>query len=131
MNDDEAAVRDALVQLDAAFAHGDPQAIIDLCTEDVVFIGSGEGEEAVGPDGLTGMFAAMAERAGGATFDLTWETVDAEIVGDVAILTAWGEGSLVTPRRRARMRYRLSGVLIRQAGRWLWRLHHGSEPAAW
>ena len=46
---DEEGVRRALVDLDAAFAHKDLDGVLDLSTEDVVFIGSGDGEEALVP----------------------------------------------------------------------------------
>ena len=97
----------------------------------MVFIGSGEGEEAVGRDAIVGMLAAIAPKAEGAEFTLLWDSVDVDVGGDVALLVAWGTGTVVTPRRTATMRYRLAGVLLRSDGRWLWRIHHGSEPAAW
>jgi uncharacterized protein (TIGR02246 family) len=131
VKDDEAAVRDALAALDAAFERRDVDAALCLCADDVVFIGSGEGEEAVGRDAVVGMLAAIAPNAEGAEFTLLWDSVDVDVRGDVALLVAWGTGTLVTPRRSATMRYRLTGVLLRSDGRWLWRIHHGSEPAAW
>lgn len=131
MVDDQTAVRDALSQLDAAFAQHDLAAVVDLCTEGVVFIGSGVDEEAVGRSGIEDMFAAIADRADGTEFALRWESVSAEIIGDLAILRAIGEATLNSPRRQAVTRYRLTGVLVRKADRWLWRVHHGSEPAAW
>jgi uncharacterized protein (TIGR02246 family) len=129
--DDEAAVRDALVALDAAFERRDVDAVLDLCTDDVVFIGSGEGEEAVGRDALVAMLAVLTPHAEGAEFTLVWDSVDVDVLGDVALLVAWGKATLVTLRRTATTRYRLTGVLQRSEGRWRWRVHHGSEGAAW
>lgn len=129
--DSGAAARDALTDLDAAFERGDLPAILDLCTSDVVFIGSGEGEEAIGRENLEVMFAAIAERSEGVEFSVEWDSVDAEVVGDVAVLTAWGTATLRSPRGDRRGRYRLTGVLLRRGGRWLWRVHHGSEPVTW
>jgi uncharacterized protein (TIGR02246 family) len=131
MTDEKAGVIAALEALDAAFEERDLPAILDLCSEDVVFIGSGAGEEAVGRDRLVDMFSAIAPQADGVEFSVGWESVHADVVGDVAILVAWGIGRLVSPRRTAEMRYRLTGLLLRQDGRWLWRIHHGSEPASW
>src|SRR5439155_7073693 len=54
------AVRDALTALDEAFERRDLEAALDLCTEDVVFIGSGDGEVAAGRDAIGPMFAALA-----------------------------------------------------------------------
>ena len=127
-----AAVRDALGALDSAFERRDLKAILDLCTNDVVFIGSGEGEEAVGREGVVEMLASLAPHADGVEFTVAWDSVDVDVRADVALLVAWGTGTLVTPRRTATMRYRLTGVLLLHSdGRWLWRVHHGSEPAAW
>lgn len=115
---------------DAAFERRD-LAALDLCTEDVVFIGSGEGEEAVGRDNLAAMFAAITPLAENAEFTLEWESIDVEVFGEEALLVAWGQAKLATPRRNATMRYRLTGLLRRAGDRWLWRVHHGSEPAKW
>lgn len=121
----------ALEALDAAFARRDLQAILDLCAEDVVFIGSGEGEEATGREGVAAMLSSLGPRAEGTEFSLEWESVDAQVFGDLALLVAVGNGTLVTPRRQATTRYRLTGVLVRDGDQWRWRVHHGSEPAAW
>jgi ketosteroid isomerase-like protein len=74
---------------------------------------------------------AVEDARTGTEFAQQWESVRAEIIGDLAILSAIGEATLNSPRRQAVTRYRLTGVLVRKADRWLWRVHHGSEPAAW
>ena len=94
-------------------------------------MGSGEGEEALGRDALVAMLAALTPHAEGTEFTLVWDSVDVDVLGDVALLVAWGKATLVTPRRTATMRYRLTGVLQRSDGRRRWRVHHGSEAAAW
>ena len=131
MNDDEEAVRNALRALDEAFDQRDIQAALRLCTEDVVFIGSGEGEEAVGRDAIVPMFNALAPHLEGLEFSLEYEDVHVQVLGDVAVIYCSGQAKLVTTRRKATFRYRLTGVLVRKDGRWLWRVHHGSEPGAW
>lgn len=68
MDNDATAVRDALTALDNAFARRDLQAALDLCMEDVVFVGSGQGEEAVGRDEIGPMFAALAPQLEGMEF---------------------------------------------------------------
>jgi uncharacterized protein (TIGR02246 family) len=128
---DEAAVREALTALDEAFARRDLAAVLALCTDDVVFVGSGEGEEAVGREAMAAMLAGLAPQLEGAELTLAWDSVDVDVLGDVALLVAWGTGTLATPRRTESMRYRLTGVLVRSGERWRWRIHHGSEPAAW
>lgn len=128
---DEDAVRDALAALDAASARKDLGGLLDLCAEDVVFIGSGDGEEAVGRDAIGPMFAALAPQLEGLDFSLVWDAVDVDVRGDVALLLGWGTAKLVTRHRDETFRYRLTGVLVRSDGRWLWRVYHGSEPGAW
>jgi uncharacterized protein (TIGR02246 family) len=132
MNEDEQAVRDAFTALDEAFERRDLDAALALCTDDVVFIGSGHGEEAVGRDAIAPMFAALAPQLEGGEWSLTWDSIDVDVLGDVALLLAWGKARLVTQRRgEQRFRYRFTGVLVRSGDEWLWRVHHGSEPGAW
>jgi len=131
MGDDSAAVLAAFRELDAAFARHDLDAVLDLCTDDVVFIGSGSGEEATGREAIVPMFAALAPHLDGLEFSVEWESVSADVLGDVGLVTAWGAAKLVTPNRDETLRYRFTGVVIRVDGRWLWRVHHGSEAGAW
>lgn len=132
MNPDEQLARDAFGALARAFEQGDLDAVLDLCTEDVVFIGSGDGEEALGRDAIRPMFAALVRRVeGDIEWSLAWESVDVKVLGDVALVLAWGNARLVTERRDTSFRYRLTGVLTRSGDQWLWRVFHGSEPGAW
>jgi uncharacterized protein (TIGR02246 family) len=129
---DEQAVRDALAALDAAFEGRDLEAALDLCTPDIVFIGSGDGEMASGREAIGPMFAALAPQLEHLWFSLgDWESVDIDVLGDVALVYASAPAELETPNRKASFRYRFTGVLVRDQGRWLWRVHHGSEPGAW
>ena len=127
----EEEARAALDALDDAFASGDLAAVRGLCTEDVVFIGSGDGEEATGRDAIEPMLAELGRRVGPVAFSLAWESVDVEVLGEVALVVAWGEARLETANRDEAFRYRLTGVLVRSGERWLWRVHHGSEPGRW
>jgi uncharacterized protein (TIGR02246 family) len=131
MEDDKAAVLAALDSLDDALARHDLDAALDLCTEDVVFIGSGAGEEAIGRDAIGPMFKALAPHLEGLEFSLAWDSVDVTVLGDIALLAAWGTAKLLTAHRNETVRYRFTGVLVRAEGRWLWRIHHGSEPGGW
>jgi len=131
--DDKAAVRDALTAFHAAILKGDLSSALDLCTDDVVFIGSGEGEETIGQDAFAASFAAFRPPdTDEVEVTLGWDAVDVDVRGDIALLAAWGAGRVVTSGRTEveRYRYRLTGVLLRSGGRWLWRVHHGSEPVA-
>jgi uncharacterized protein (TIGR02246 family) len=117
--------------LDEAFARHDLDAVLDLCTEDVVFVGSGAGEEAVGRDAISPMFAGLALQLDGLEFALEWDSVSVDVRGKIAVVTAWGRARLVTANRDETLRYRFTGVLVRVKKRWLWRVHHGSEPGSW
>jgi uncharacterized protein (TIGR02246 family) len=131
MESDRQAVRDALTALDKAFERQDLRAVRELCTEDVVFIGSGEGEEAVGRDAIGPMFDALSLQLEGVKFSLAWESVEIDVLGGVALISARGSARLETQRRADTLRYRLTGVLVRSTHGWRWRVYHGSEPGAW
>jgi uncharacterized protein (TIGR02246 family) len=132
MSGDEQLVRDALTALDEAFERLDLEAVLNLCTEDVIFIGSGIGEEALGREAIGPMFASLAPHLeGGFEWSLSWDSIDVDVLGDAAILLGFGNARLVTAHRNAHFRYRLTGLLVRSGDQWLWRLHHGSEPGAW
>jgi len=66
---------------------------------DVVFLGSGRGEEARGRDDLARMFTVLAGEADGTAFTVAWDEVDVDVLGDVALVTALGTGTLASPRR--------------------------------
>jgi hypothetical protein len=98
----------------AAFS-GDP---------DCTLIGSEMGEEALGPAALRGFFVKMFERPG--TFSVAWRSRRASINGDTAWFSAEVDAHMSTSDRRGQ--YRITGVLVRRDGRWLWQLYHGAEP---
>jgi uncharacterized protein (TIGR02246 family) len=117
--------------LEAALEQQDIEAALACCTEDVVFIGSGEGEEAVGRAAIKEMVRTLGSETADTSFRIVWDDVEIELFGAVALLRAFGSATFTSPRRTAAMRYRLTGVLTRVEERWLWHVHHGSEPAAW
>jgi ketosteroid isomerase-like protein len=132
MGDEKQAVMEALGELGAAFVSRDLAAFERVCTPDPVFIGSTEGEEAVGRgEAITAMWDAIASRAQGVSFKLEWESVEVEVVGDLALMVGFGTATFGTPFRTVTNRYRVTGVLKRSGERWLWRMHHGSEPLPW
>ncbi len=105
-------VEDAL----AAFS-GDP---------DCRLIGSEVGEEARGPDALRSFFIEMFARP--ASFSVAWRSRRASINGDTAWFSALVDARMSTSDRSGP--YRMTGVLVRRQGRWLWQLYHGGEPRA-
>jgi ketosteroid isomerase-like protein len=90
---------------------------------DATLMGSSAGEIARGPLELRAYLQRLfAEQR---TIGWEWDDVSISRAGDVAWL--WLEGALVIDGRSDRA-YRISGVLERRQGRWLWSLFHGSEP---
>ena len=91
---------------------------------DATLIGSSLGEIARGPLELRAFLEGLF--AGPRTIGWEWDDVSISCAGEVAWL--WLEGALVLDGRSDRA-YRISGVLERRQGRWLWSLFHGSEPS--
>jgi uncharacterized protein (TIGR02246 family) len=130
--DDERSVLEVVDALDAAFARRDASAVLDLFVEDddIVFFGSAQTEQAMGRAELSRRLAALLalpEVAEG-SFEVAWGERRVRIDGDVAWVTALGHATWSSSRRVVDFPYRLSGVLLRRHGRWLWHSHHGSEP---
>ena len=90
---------------------------------DVTLIGSSTGEVATGPMNLRPFLEELFDSPD--TYSWEWDDVSVSCQGDVAWL--WLEGALMVNGRSERP-YRISGVLERRQGRWLWSLFHGSEP---
>jgi ketosteroid isomerase-like protein len=90
---------------------------------DATLIGSSVGEIARGPIELRRFLEQLFAAPQAVAWE--WDDVSISAAGDVAWL--WLEGALVLDGRSDRA-YRISGVLERRQGRWLWSLFHGSEP---
>ena len=91
---------------------------------DATLIGSSLGEIARGPMGLRAFLETLFDQPQAVSWE--WDDVSISAAGDVAWL--WLEGALCLDGRSERA-YRISGVLERRQGRWLWSLFHGSEPS--
>jgi ketosteroid isomerase-like protein len=90
---------------------------------DATLIGSSLGEISRGPMELRRFLESLFD--GPQTVGWEWDDVSVSSAGEIAWL--WLEGALVLDGRSDRA-YRISGVLERRQGRWLWSLFHGSEP---
>jgi uncharacterized protein (TIGR02246 family) len=91
---------------------------------DATLIGSSRGEIARGPLEMRRFLQQMF--AGPQAVSWEWDDISIAAAGDVAWL--WLEGALMLDGRSERS-YRITGVLERRQGRWLWMLFHGSEPS--
>jgi uncharacterized protein (TIGR02246 family) len=128
---DEVDVREVVRRFDEALERLDLETALSLSTDDLVFIGSGEGEQAVGRDAVLRMAEELASRSAGIDFTVTSSTMNVNVYGDVAVVTSFGTAELRSPRGNRTGPYRLTGTLLRDDGNWKWRVHHGSEPLPW
>jgi ketosteroid isomerase-like protein len=115
-----------LGELRAAVSQRRIEGVLSLFAPDAdaTLIGSSTGEIARGPLELRPFLERLF--ASPRTIGWEWDDVSVSCSGDVAWL--WLEGALVLDGRSERP-YRISGVLERRQGRWLWTLFHGSEPS--
>jgi uncharacterized protein (TIGR02246 family) len=116
----------ALGELRSAVAQRRLEGVLTLFAPDAdtTVIGSSLGEIARGPIEMRTFFERVF--AGPQAVSWEWDDVSVSSAGDVAWL--WLEGALVLDGRSDRG-YRITGVLERRQGRWLWTLFHGSEPS--
>jgi uncharacterized protein (TIGR02246 family) len=120
---------DALRGFVAALATHDPEEVLEVFTREGAVFGSDDGEEAVGRDELRAFFTGICKQL--VTISWTWEIRTAGQLGDVVWFAAVGTCVLTAPDGRAVTAadpYRISGVLRRTQGRWLFALFNGSEP---
>jgi ketosteroid isomerase-like protein len=115
-----------LGELRAAVSQRRIEGVLSLFAPDAdaTLIGSSTGEIARGPLELRPFLEQLF--ASPQAIGWEWDDVSVSCSGDVAWL--WLEGALVLDGRSERP-YRISGVLERRQGRWLWTLFHGSEPS--
>jgi ketosteroid isomerase-like protein len=116
----------ALGEFRAAVSQRRLEGVLSLFAPDAdaTLIGSSLGEIARGPLELRRFLERLFDGPQAVAWE--WDDVSVSASGDVAWL--WLEGALVLDGRSDRA-YRISGVLERRQGRWLWSLFHGSEPS--
>jgi len=127
--DAERGVRRTLIRLNNLLSRRD-MAIVDEFVDgpDTLLVGAHTGEQARGRAGVEAHFRGHFERPETITF--AWREVEVAVRGAVAWLHAEGEVVLHGDSGDRREPYRLTGVLEQHGGKWLWRLFHGSQPAA-
>ena len=115
----------ALGEFRAAVAQKRIEGVLALMAPDAdaTLIGSSVGEIARGPLELRRFLEDLFATPG--TISWEWDDVSVSCAGEVAWL--WLDGGLVLDGRSQRP-YRITGVLERRQGRWIWTLFHGSEP---
>jgi ketosteroid isomerase-like protein len=90
--------------------------------DDITMWGSDEDERATGPEEVHALVEAVA--ASPNDLGLEWEDKRVRIEGDVAWVNA--QGMLWVNGESSP--YRVTAVLVRRDGSWLWHTHSGSEP---
>lgn len=129
---DDDFARDAMKALDDVWMSGDVTAILACFEPDVVFFGSGDGEQAVGHAGLEAMLRMLSPHADGGTFTIEWESLTGDRLGDIGFVRGVGRvRSSGTLAKFDGTPYRVTGALVRRDGAWRWKVYHGSEPASW
>ncbi len=104
-----------------------PQVLAEFAPGDeLLLVGSEAGEVATGRQELEAFFARVFARD--VAFSWEWDRIDVSHAGDLAWVFADGRTVLSTAQEQRRTPYRITGVLERHGGRWLWRQYHGSEP---
>jgi ketosteroid isomerase-like protein len=125
--DAERGVRRTLIRLNQLLAARDPAIVAEFVDNpDTLLVGSLASDTARGRAELDAHFRAYFERPETMTF--AWRVVDVAVRGAVAWLHAEGEVVVHGAEGDRRGPYRLTGVLELHAGKWLWRLFHGSQP---
>ena len=112
----------------AAIARRDVPATMDCFSsgEDVAVVGSETGEHARGRKAVTDFFTLAYSRSG--PYRFVFPAREFTTHGDVTWMFA--EGSVAGPGESVGAPYRLTAVLVREAGGYRLLLWSGSEPAA-
>ena len=124
-----AAVADAALRgFVAALRTKQPDTILALFTDNASVFGSEDSEVAIGAEALRAFLSDLCRQS--ATISWSWQVTAAGQDGDVVWFVAPGVAeSMTTDGSITRVEpYRLSGVLRRTAGGWLFELFNGSEP---
>jgi uncharacterized protein (TIGR02246 family) len=126
--------RDAWRQFEGALDSGDLDGALSLCVPDVLFIGSGEGEQVRGVEQVRAMFARLIAGHPDTGFEVFDADLDVLLVGgaeDVALVTSFGTSRLTAPGKVRESDYRTTAVLVRTSAGWRVASVHGSEAHPW
>ncbi len=127
MGSGEAEVLQTLYRFGALLAARDPSVLALFAPDaDVLLAGSEVRDLARGTDAIRDHIALVFSSPARLGFE--WRSREASVLGDAAWIFADGEVVLHGPSGETRAPYRLTIVLERRGGEWLWRHFHGSEP---
>lgn len=131
---DDTGVMECVRAFDDALDRHDYESAARLCTEDFMFIGSGEGEECEGPAAMGPIMRSLLAEVSPRIVSWSLEFPEPYRIstrGDTAIVLRVGVSELVMAESQRTTRYRLTGVLRRTPDGWKWWLFHGSEAQPW
>jgi ketosteroid isomerase-like protein len=118
----------AMDRLNLLLSRHDPKIIQEFAPDsDVLLLGSDADELAIGHEQLADFFQKIVSLP--VTLSWEWKQTKVSSLGNVAWIFAQGDIVVRSASGEKRSPYRLTGVLERQNGKWLWRQFHGSEPA--
>ena len=120
---DVLAVFDALFEQATRARDANAAAALFAPDPNVTMWGSEEPEQAVGPEAVGTLLAAIT--ASEASLGFSWNERRVRIEGDVAWVNAAGSFTL----DGATSAYRVTAVFVRRDGRWLLHTFNGSEPS--
>ena len=125
------ADHDAIRTFDALFTAAcidrDPETAAALfADDDLSFSGSDMAERATTKAELLALLRAIA--AGPNTLRFAWSEKRAHVEGDVAWVNAVGSVTSTGPAGQRTIPYRVTAVLRRRGGLWVWHTFAGSEP---
>ena len=126
----DAGIIEAARALSAAFAARDLAAALAcfVADDDIGYIGSEHAESAAGRAAVARLLATVFARGEAYSWRVTRATV--REYGEFAYLLAEADGLVHADDGLTPFPYRISGLVQRVGGRWLWRHCHGCEPAA-
>jgi ketosteroid isomerase-like protein len=125
--DTRTAVRAVLERFFHLVSRRDRRVLAEFAPgDDVLLVGSDEGEIASGPQEIEEFFSRILARP--STFSWKSRRIHVSQAGDIAWFFAEGQMIVESAEGQEQAPYRISGVLQRIGDQWLWRQVHGSNP---
>ena len=121
MSDDERAIRELVETWMDASRRGDTAAVLDLMTDDVIFMTPGR--EPFGKD----EFRTSSEAMAGMRMDGTAEVREIEVLGDWAWIRNHIELNLIPPDGEPQRRSGYTLTLLKKGEDGTWRLHRDAN----
>ena len=118
-------MHEVLAKLSTLTSQRDSSVLAEF-TDGALLVGSEAGEVVQGSDQLKAFFQRIFARP--VCFSWQWHHLRASCAGELAWLFTEGEVVMTGTLEEKRAPYRLSGVLERQGGQWVWLQFHGAEP---